>query len=223
MKNSNPSVRIRFHGVDGSVETFVQHEASLVKHILNGFQPARIFAQERITIAGGYSFTTVIASQVTRIDLVSPQLSEWDFPDGVVGAVELSERTFRGLVSDPQLKESPETSRRDSTMAFLDIAMVRGRHSFLAMELAAGPAADQINGLHLLPGLSFRMRLGGISLLNFANLSRLTIHPGTAQAPAGSWFAHHPNCPEDCANDQGFDEFDDSRLQKSQILLAAIS
>ena len=45
-----PSLEIRVHGADGSVETLIQTDVSLVELILDEFQPARTLTQKQITI-----------------------------------------------------------------------------------------------------------------------------------------------------------------------------
>src|SRR5208337_2078284 len=51
MSRPAQNVEICVHKADGTVERFVQNEADLANSILNGFQPGRIFDQEKIIIA----------------------------------------------------------------------------------------------------------------------------------------------------------------------------
>ena len=126
MNDAAPSVQIRVHGTDGSIQTFTQHGDNLVRHTLDGFEPARMFTQQRITIANGCSLTTFITSRVTRIDLVTEDLSNWNLPPGLVEAVELTEPAFRALTQDRPPRERQEASRSPdrSVMTLLDIAVV---------------------------------------------------------------------------------------------------
>ena len=186
------------HGLDGSVETFMQDDASLADSIMKDIQPARLFTSGRVVIAGAYSLTGFVASKLIRIDFVRQGVACWAFPAGIVDAIELSEAEFR---EKAHLDDAGNLQKRVQTrvagefaIGFLDIEMVGGQHVFLAVEFVVGLLAERLQRINLLLSASsihFRIREGGIGALNLANLVRFTSYPGPAEAPANAWLAHH--------------------------------
>src|SRR5579859_3238779 len=88
-------MEIRIHTQSGSVETFFQDNPAQVASILKGIQTTKAFATNIITIAGDYSLTSFVASQVNRVDLIAEELPMWKRPDDILDVVELSEDEFR--------------------------------------------------------------------------------------------------------------------------------
>ena len=195
MNHSTQSLQIHIYKVDGSKETFTQDETGLVNRILNEFQPARIFSQEKIVIAGDNSLTTFPVHQVARIDLVSENFTHWIVPQGIVDAVELTETEFRALLQNPELHDRWDQARAQETsvVTFLDLEIAGQKPLFLAMEVVVDSHAESpaANGSLLdTSTLCFRMRNGGIAALNLANLTRLTSLPNLPPKPAKAWPAH---------------------------------
>ena len=198
MNHSTQDLEIHIHTVDGSIERFIQSEASLVKRILNEFQPARIFAREKIIIAGGNSLTSFPAHQVVRINLVSEPSPHWILPSEIVNAVELTETEFRALLQNPELGDQWNQARAQdaSVVAFLDVEMAGQQPLFLALEAPLEPPTDQpeeiLHPLYPLttPALCFRMQTGGIAALNLLHLTRFTFFPTPQQTPMVAWPAH---------------------------------
>ena len=52
MKNKTSPLEIRIHGVGGTVVTFIQPDAALADRIFKGVRPARLFAADKVVIAG---------------------------------------------------------------------------------------------------------------------------------------------------------------------------
>ncbi len=198
MNHPTQNLQIYIHTVDGSIETFTQSEAGLMNRILNEFQPARIFNQEKIIIAGDNSLTSFPVHQIVRIDLVSENLSHWIIPQGIADAVELTETEFQALLQNPELHDRWGQARTQETsvVTFLDLEMAGQKQLFLAMEIAIEAQAEPPDAIPFLltaPTLCFRMRTGGIAALNLANLTRLTFFPSPQPAPAAAWSAHEVN------------------------------
>jgi hypothetical protein len=97
VNNTSNPLQIHVYKVDGSSEIFIQNEDNLIKHILREFHSDSIFYREQIVIAGRDSATCLPVRQLVRMDLVSEQLSDWNFPPGMVHAVELTELEFQAL------------------------------------------------------------------------------------------------------------------------------
>ena len=191
-------LEIRIQGANGSVKTFVQEDQSLASRILDGLHPARMFATGKITIAGEYSLTAFMASKITRIDFISDGFACWDFPPEVSDLVELSEDEFHQRLrqngsAQMEKREKPQTPG-DYAVRFLNVEMLGGQQIFLAIEIIVELPAERLNKIHFLlsaPALHFRLRQGGVGVLNLANMVRFTTYPGPGRAPSDAWPAHH--------------------------------
>jgi len=201
MHNTKSALEIRIHGLDGTVESFVQLEPTLADHIMDGVQPGRLFCLDKVVIAGDHSLTAFVPSRLVRIDFIQEGLACWGFPAGIVDAIELSQEEFRDRahLNDVENLEKRNQVREPGEFAvgFVDLEMVGGLHLFLAVEFLVGLPAERMQRFNLLlsaPSVHFRMRQGGIGTLNLANLVRFTLYPGPPQAPSNAWPAHHkPN------------------------------
>jgi hypothetical protein len=194
MNDTTQSLQINIHKVDGSVATIAQSGAGLVNRILNELQPARIFNQERITIAGSHATTTFISALATRVDLINDQLSVWDFPFVIGALLELTEAEFHGFLDERQRRMQPRLPGDFPTS--LEIEMVNGQRAFLWMEVIAGfPTSQLFRAYSSLKerSLVFGLRTGGIGVLNPANIVRFTIHQDPLDGPAEVWECHHDN------------------------------
>jgi len=191
-------LEIRIHGANGSVKTFVQDDQSLASHILDGLHPARMFAARKITIAGEYSLTAFVASKVTRIDFVSDEFACWSFASEVSDLVELSEDEFHQRLhkngsAQMERREKPQTPG-DFAVRFLHVEMLGAQHVFQAIEIVVELPAERLNRIRFLlsaPAVHFRLRQGGVGVLNLANMVRFTTYPGPDRTPADAWPAHH--------------------------------
>lgn len=195
MNHTIPNLQIHIHKVDGSTTTFVQNDAGEVKRILDGFEPMNIFDQDRFVIIEGNSITTLPVSRITRIDLDSEQHSHLLFQAGVVDAVELAESEFLALVRNPIMRKNWEqmATQDDTLVAFLDLELANGQCLFLTMEMRVDLQSEELwktNGLPLEgSSLCFRMRTGGVAVLNLANLIRLTFFPKPVHQLEDRWHA----------------------------------
>src|SRR5512135_1046554 len=93
--NTKPSdIHIRVQLSDGSAESFIQPDDMKAKAIWGTLDPARLFAQQRLIIAGIHSKSVFVTAEIVRIDL--PELPQWprQFPGGYFDVVELSEAQF---------------------------------------------------------------------------------------------------------------------------------
>jgi hypothetical protein len=198
MKNKHSHLEIQIHGASGSVKTFVQDDKALASRILDGLHPARLFATGKITIAGEYSLTAYVASQVTRIDFINEEFACWEFPPDISDVAELSEEEFHQRLNQNgsaqlEKREKPQTPG-DFAVRFLHVEMLGGQQIFLAVELIVELPAERLNKIRFLlsaPALHFRLREGGVGVLNLANMVRFTTYPGPDRIPADAWPAHH--------------------------------
>jgi len=194
MKNTRPDLRVRVHGIDGSVRTFTQHDPDLVNRTLHELEPAQMFTQNRISVADEREAATFLPPLVTRVDLITDRLSVWDFPFVIGAMLELTEAEFIGQVHGPRRTEHPHL-RGDFPM-FLDIEMVSGQHAFLRMEIIAGLPAEQLLRIYSLlkeRRLIFGLHTCGVGILNLANVARFLVHPELPEATNAVGFARREN------------------------------
>jgi hypothetical protein len=192
MNHSIPNLEIRVHKLDGTVSTFVQHDVEIAKQIMDAFEPTQIFNRQNLVLADNSCHTSFPVTQVTRIDLDSEQHSHLIFESGLVEAVELTRDEFDTLIRNITIRDQwKHLGEEDAfVVTFLNVEMADGQCVLLTMEVDA----ESPQGLSELRdfllsrcGLCFRMRSGGVSVLNLANLARLTFFPGTVQPPADAW------------------------------------
>lgn len=198
MKHDKSLLAIHIHAASGSVKTFAQNDQALASRIIAGLNPARLFSSGRITIAGEYSLTAFVASRVTRIDFISEGFACWEFPADISDVVELSEEEFHQRLHQDgtvqlEKREKPQTPG-DFAVRFLHVEMLGGQQIFLAIEIVVELPAERLNGIHFLlsaPAVHFRLRQGGVGVLNPANMVGFTTYPGPDRTPADAWPAHH--------------------------------
>ncbi len=191
-------MEIRIHTQGGSVEAFFQDNPALVARILKGIQPAKVFAGNIITVAGAYSLTTFVASRVNRVDFITEDLPVWKHPGDILDVVELSEDEFRerSHLDNPTRLERRRNPKQtgECAMVFVEVEMTGGNRIFLAAEIRVAVEAERLPRLHMLfsaPAIHFRLRQGGIAILNLKNLVRFTFNPGPDVTPIDAWPAHH--------------------------------
>ena len=192
-------MEIRIHTQSGSVESFFQDNPALVARILDRIRTTRAFGADVITIAGDYSLTKFAASQVSRVDLLIEDYVPWKYPDDVLDVFELSEDEFReqSHLNDPSRLERRRSPKQtgECAVVFVDVEMTGGTSRiFLRAKIKVGLPAERLQRLHKLFSASavhFRMRQGGVAILNLANLVRFTFTPGPDVTPIDAWPAHH--------------------------------
>ena len=192
MNESISNLHVRVHKLDRSISTFVQEDFGKSKQILEDFRPMDLFNEQKIVLADRNSHTTIPVCQITRVDLDSGQHSHLLFPTGLVEAVELSKIEFETLIQNVTIRDQwKHLGEQDAfVVTFLNIEMADGQSVLLTMEVdAKSPQGLSELRDYLLSrsGLCFRMRSGGVAVLNLANLARLTFFPGTLQPPAEAW------------------------------------
>ena len=192
-----PSIlSLRVHLSDGSVESFFQADEVKSQQMWASVEPAHLFAQPRLVIAGTYSNSAFVCSEIVRLDLFEPTCPCWQFPDGYSDMVEISEADFRknACLDRPELmprREHP-TPVGDLLVSFVKLHFRNTPPIFLMAEFSAKlPAENQSFMRFMLSKTGFHMRLGGggVGIVNLAHLSGFTAYPGIAQTPSDSWLA----------------------------------
>jgi hypothetical protein len=198
MNHNIPSLQVNICEVDGTTTTFLQTAAAQASSMLDAFHPAQIFHRDQIIITDqdSESITSFPVAKITRIELVCEEFPHLIFPVGIVDAVELTAGEFRTLIRNPVMRQQwgQQVAPDDSLISFMEVQMADGDVFFLTMEIPAGEPAQNWNktGPPLKgSGLCFRMRAGGVAVLNLAHLTRVTIFPKPLEAPADAWHARH--------------------------------
>ncbi len=205
MNHAIPNLQINIHKTDAAITTFFQNDANEVDKILDEFEPAQIFDRDQFVITDRNSITSIPASKITRIDLISEKVPRLVFPVGIVDAVELTATEFKALTRNPEIQEQwKQTSTQDdSLVTFLDLELADGQRIFLTTEMHVELQSEELwkqmgyplNG----SSLCFRMRTGGVAVLNLTNLTRFTFFPKPVHSFADAWHAgqinSHPQPP----------------------------
>ena len=191
-------MKIRIHTESNSVETFFQDNPALAAPILKAIQSTKVFASNTITIAGEYSLTTFATPRVNRVDLIDEDLPRWKQPEDILDVVELAEDEFReqSHLNDPARLERRRTPKQagEFALVFAAVEMTGGTRIFLAAKIKVGLPAERLQRLHMLfftTAVHFRVREGGIAILNLKNVVRFTLNPGPDLTPIDAWPAHH--------------------------------
>lgn len=194
VNSPRPSLVIRVHLTDGSVDSYAQNDETEAKKLWDKIEASRVFLPQRIVLAGEHFKSVYVACQIVRVDFEMDSNECWEFPAGYSDIVELSETDFRkhARLDHPDLmarREEP-TPVGDPLVSFIKLQMKGGRPVFLMVEAPVKPPVEVHSFMQFfLSKGSFHMRLccGGIGVVNLEHLLGYTVYPGVAQVPADSW------------------------------------
>src|SRR5579864_9292596 len=130
MKHSTPQLRICVWQIDGSTQSFVQSEPDLVNRTIAELHSGTLFNQDRIVISDGEAQGSFLPPRITRIDLVTDQVTVWDFPFAFGALIELSEGEFL----DGVRALSEPADLRTGTRLFIDTEAVSAQRTCLWMD-----------------------------------------------------------------------------------------
>jgi hypothetical protein len=199
---------VRIHLTDSSIECFIRADSSNAQATFQSIDPARLFGQSRLIVAGRLSKSVFIPSEINRIDFAWKGYVSCKLPEGYSDIVELCESDFRKRAHLEEPEKMPEREQAivvgDLIVSFLKLRFMGGLQVFLMTERSARlPVENQAFMRLLLSRNHFPMRLrsGGVAYLNLANLLSYTVYPGSPQAPSDSWIAEPTSCnPLDCVD-----------------------
>jgi hypothetical protein len=187
-------VPTRIYLSDGSVESFVQPDQARAREIWSSIEPARFFAQPRLVLAGTYSKSVYVCSEIVRLDFLDPTCACWKFPEDSSDIVEISESDFakRAHLDRPELmpKRDHSTPVGDLMVSFAKFHFRNHPPIYLMIEFSVKLPAENLSFMRfLLSKTGFHMRLaeGGVSVVNLGHLAGYTVYPGVAQVPADAW------------------------------------
>jgi hypothetical protein len=192
----SPAMIVRIHLAHGCVESFTFSDEAIASKIWQSIDPVRLFAQQRLVIAGEYSKSVFVCSEIARIDFVQQFCPCWEFPQGYSDIVELTEPEFRkhARLDQPELMPKREecTPVGDLLVSFLKLQLRNAEPIFLMTEFSVKlPAENQSFMRFFLSKTGFHMRLrgGGVGVVNLGQLGGYTVYPGVAQVPSDTWAA----------------------------------
>ncbi len=192
-----PSLEIRIHLVNGRVAEFVQTNPAAVRQILEGMQPAKVFSQSHLIIAGKYSLTAYSSRTITAVELIMDGYPDWPTPPPVEELRLTSEEEFwKHFEAEKDQKFIREQERKvgKPITGYLELELVSGERFFVEIQSRVLPKLDQrhiISQMFSAPVLWARRPEGGVTLVNPDNIVRFTFNPGPPHAPKNAWPAHH--------------------------------
>jgi len=175
MKTMNSDLTLDICAEDGSRTRFVQDEEASAGKTLRQLLSPRLFSQPLLTLASEHSVSAIPSR---TIDLIlahtgSPPLLT--LPTGWLDAVETDGEAFPDI-ADPEVLPATGRAGLLAEIHTLGDWMVR-----LKVEIIVPPTVQEkrIVRHHFLdvPVIPFRLRTGGIGLINPANISRVTVYP----------------------------------------------
>jgi len=197
----NSKLQVRIYAVDGSLATFTQDDPAVGEHIVRDCQRPDFFKEKRIVVAGRHSVTTLVLSEVARIDLAGEGLPRWKPPSGIGlsirDIVELPEQEFLYQLEARDLKHVERRRVRFTpgrpAVAFIAIQLLGGRHMYLKVTIVDVLPAERLQRIRIfleLPSLSFRLVGGGLGLVNLTKAVKFIGYPGPAEVPTDTWLAN---------------------------------
>jgi len=189
-------MKLRFHLADGSIHSFIQPDIEINEKLINALEPARLFAHQRIVIGSEHSKSVFISAEIVRVDFLHESFQCWEFPHGFSDVVELSEEEFRNHARldypSRMVRRDYPTPAGDPLVSFIKLQIRGGNPIFVMVEAAAKLPAESQSFMQFLlskGAAHMRVRSGGISVVNLANLAGYVVYPGVAQLPADAWLA----------------------------------
>jgi hypothetical protein len=193
---TRPALEIRFHFVDGTMETFIQTDAEAAEEIRHRINLSSLFDQSRLVVADEYSKSVFVCSEINRIDFVCDCAGFSRIPPDHADLVVLTEAEFNKHVplDEPDLLERREQHRQvgDLLVSFLRLRMRGGSQVYLMNEALVKLPADSQSFMQRLLSkglLGIRLPEGGKGFLNLQNLIGYTVYPGVPEVPADTWMA----------------------------------
>jgi hypothetical protein len=185
---------IRFHLVDGAVESFVQEDAAVAGRLWESVEPQRLFDQARLIVADRHSKTVYVSERVNRVDFIGIHQRRWCFPGCFPDVVEITEAEFceRTRGDDGSSTEQPEQRHRATfpLTFFIDLRFLGNTRVLLMVEgLVKLPIESHLYMNFLLSKgwAHTRLRGGGASVLNLTNLVSYSVHPDAMTLPEEVW------------------------------------
>jgi hypothetical protein len=190
-------LQIQLHLVDGNLATYEQTDPIAVGSILREVQPAKVFSERQILIAGGFTVSGYSTASVVRVDFVGEDVPDYRLGPEMNRLEEISRDAFEaGRVAgdDESRKRKRAWTVGETFSGFAELELNNGAFVFLEFESTLRSKLDQRLVLqHFLAGSGlYCKRLGGgASFINTAAVVRWTLFPGPPEAPQNAWVAHY--------------------------------
>lgn len=173
-----PTLQVRLYAPDGGIRIFDQPGSDVAARVHATLNPAKLFAADTLKIRVEDTEHTFAPSELTRVDLVTDQLSVWDFPFVLGAHMELTGAEFREFITPGPAWES--SGWPVDLPVLMKFAMNNGGHYFFRLEVAGGLSAmrmSRIDSMLKRGHLIFGLRAGGIGILNLANATHFSVYP----------------------------------------------
>ncbi|HEY3329820.1 MAG TPA: hypothetical protein VGK19_07360 [Capsulimonadaceae bacterium] len=192
-----PALEIQLSLTNGQIYRFGIDDAVAAQRFLGDIKPARLFADELIMVGGDSSTSIIPTSSIERIDFIADELPTWPYLGGAKDVLEVSPAKFREAYDSKQYAESRLAAAKDpgsEQIGYTEYWTASGQQNYwqvrmMSTALTSMDFRPYIQKLMSSNGLHARTGNGGVCVLNPANLTRLTFHPGPSTIPPGAWAA----------------------------------
>ncbi len=195
-------LEIRVTLTSGEVSQFVQDDPALVRQILDGLQPARLFSAPQLMLGGDGSLTVFPSARVERVDLVGAGLPDWPYLGGAVSVREVTAEEFQASYDPAQFAAGRRAAARapgTTQPGYTEYGTASGSRLFWEVIVASRemrpmdfkPFIQSLfgsGGLHARTGGTTGAE-PGVAVLNPAAIMRIAFHPGPPDPPLGAWHA----------------------------------
>ncbi|MEW6304934.1 MAG: hypothetical protein AB1705_15780 [Verrucomicrobiota bacterium] len=192
--SDTPPLKINVYHASGLISEFVQYDQAAALEFLGQLQPRKIFTPRVLVLSGDFSVSNIVSHQVSRIDFLTQENVPCEFPDWIsdLTVVPTHEEflTATGLDRGEPARRSHSFFPGEEFEGHIAChllgaepvyARVRGTMS-VAVELRS-----RLVHLFELPALQFKRPDGGITIVNPANLVRITMFPGPPGLGSDVW------------------------------------
>ncbi|MCK6405364.1 MAG: hypothetical protein L6Q60_05015 [Rhodocyclaceae bacterium] len=182
---------IRVYLTSGSILDFSQQDASLAAQDAGEIQPARVFAAKTLIIGNAAACNILQTSTISRIDIHSATPIAIGEGMGESTVIE-DEETFRlrAKAASAALQEGAKAG--ETYEGYVAFELAGGHRLFMEIKRQLQQQIQMfmnLNRLFDLPAITVPHPRGGAVLLNTANITTISFHPGLSDYPKGSWIA----------------------------------
>lgn len=182
---------IRVYLTSGSILDFSQQDASLAAQNAGEILPARIFAAKTLIIGNAAACNILQTSTISRIDILSATPIPLNEGIGESTVIE-DEEVFRLRAKAASAAFQEGAKAGETYEGYVAFELSGGHRLFMEFKRQLQQQFQMfsnLNRLFDLPVLAMPHPRGGAVLLNTANVTTISFHPGLSDYPKGSWIA----------------------------------
>lgn len=182
---------IRVYLTSGSILDFSQQDASLVAQDAGEILPARVFASKTLIIGNAAACNILQTSTISRIDM--PSSTSVAVGEGFGESVVIEDEEVFRLRAKAASAAFQEGAKAGETYeGYVAFELAGGHRVFMGFKRQLQQQIQMfmnLNRLFDLPAITIPHPRGGTVLLNTANITTISFHPGLSDYPKGSWIA----------------------------------